>query len=73
VAGGWLLVRRRRAGGAPPVDRSGRDSWRMPRLATLTAPQMSSARKVGMTALRVYLGVAMAVVVIRIIQVAVSH
>jgi Mn2+/Fe2+ NRAMP family transporter len=73
VAGGWLLVRRRRAGGAPPVDRSGRDSWRMPRLATLTAPQMSSARKAGMTALRVYLGVAMAVVVIRIIQVAVSH
>jgi Mn2+/Fe2+ NRAMP family transporter len=73
VAGGWLLVRRRRAGGAPPIDRSGRDSWRMPRLATLTAPQMSSARKAGMTALRVYLGVAMAVVVIRIIQVAVSH
>jgi Mn2+/Fe2+ NRAMP family transporter len=73
VAGGWLLLRRRRAGGAQPIDRSGRDSWRMPRLATLTAPQMSSARKVGMTALRVYLGVAMAVVVIRIVQVAVSH
>jgi Mn2+/Fe2+ NRAMP family transporter len=73
VAGGWLLLRRRRAGGAQPIDRSGRDSWRMPRLATLTAPQMSSARKAGMTALRVYLGVAMAVVIIRIIQVAVSH
>jgi Mn2+/Fe2+ NRAMP family transporter len=73
VTGGWLLLRRWRTGGAEPVDRSGRESWRMPRLATLTTPQMSSARKIGMTALRAYLGVAMAVVVIRIIQVAVSH
>jgi hypothetical protein len=45
----------------------------MPRLVTLTAPPMSSARKIGMTALRVYLGVAMVVVVIRIIQVAATH
>jgi Mn2+/Fe2+ NRAMP family transporter len=73
AAGGWLLLRRRLRGGAEPVDRSGRESWRMPRLVTLSAPPMSSARKIGMTALRVYLGVAMVVVVIRIIQVAAAH
>jgi Mn2+/Fe2+ NRAMP family transporter len=73
LAGAGLLVRRGLRGGAGPVDRAGRDTWRMPRLVTLTAPPMSSARKVGMTALRVYLGVAMVVVVIRIIQVAAAH
>jgi Mn2+/Fe2+ NRAMP family transporter len=73
LAGAGLLVRRGLRGGAGPVDRAGRDTWRMPRLVTLTAPPMSSARKVGMTALRAYLGVAMVVVVIRIIQVAAAH
>jgi hypothetical protein len=34
---------------------------------------MSSARKIGMTALRVYLGVAMVVVIIRIVQVAATR
>ena len=72
-AGGWLLLRRGRRGGTEPVDRSGRESWRMPRLVTLSTPPMSSARKIGMTALRVYLGVAMVMVVIRIIQVAAAH
>jgi Mn2+/Fe2+ NRAMP family transporter len=73
LAGAGLLVRRGLRGGAEPVDRAGRDSWRMPRLVTLTAPPMSSVRKIGMTALRSYLGVAMVVVVIRIIQVAAAH
>src|SRR5580693_8432271 len=70
VAGGWLLLRRGRRGGPEPVDRSGRENWRMPRLATLSTPPMSSARKIGMTALRVYLGVAMVMVVIRVILLA---
>jgi Mn2+/Fe2+ NRAMP family transporter len=73
AGGGWLLLRRGLRGGTEPADRSGRENWRMPRLVTLTAPPMSSARKIGMTALRVYLGVAMVVVVIRIIQVAAAH
>jgi len=73
AGGGWLLLRRGLRGGAEPVDRSGRENWRMPRLVTLTAPPMSPARKIGMTALRAYLGVAMVVVVIRIIQVAAAH
>jgi Mn2+/Fe2+ NRAMP family transporter len=73
AGGGWLLLRRGLRGGAEPVDRTGRENWRMPRLVTLTTPPMSSARKIGMTALRVYLGVAMVVVVIRIIQVAAAH
>jgi hypothetical protein len=73
AGGGWLLLRRGWRGAAEPVDRSGQESWRMPRLVTLTAPPMSSARKIGMTALRVYLGVAIVVVVIRIVQVAAIH
>jgi hypothetical protein len=68
-----MLVRGRAGQKAEPVDRSGREHWRMPRLVTLTAPPMSGSRKVGMTALRVYLGIAMVVVVVRIVQVAAGH
>ncbi|MGH3272986.1 MAG: hypothetical protein ACRDNZ_01500, partial [Streptosporangiaceae bacterium] len=78
LAGGGLLARRAaRAGflrgGGTPIDRTGRESWRMPSLVTLTAPPMSAGRKMGMTALRVYLGVAMVVVVVRLAQVAAGH
>ena len=73
LAGAWMLVRGRAGQKAEPVDRSGREHWRMPRLVTLTAPPMSGSRKVGMTALRVYLGIAMVVVVVRIVQVAAGH
>jgi Mn2+/Fe2+ NRAMP family transporter len=73
LAGAWMLVRGRAGQKAEPVDRSGREHWRMPRLVTLTAPPMSGSRKVGMTALRVYRGIAMVVVVVRIVQVAAGH
>ncbi|WP_125616490.1 NRAMP family divalent metal transporter [Specibacter cremeus] len=56
-----------------PVDRSGRATWRMPPLALLTAPTMSLTRRVGMGMLRGYLLIAMAMVVIRVVQIALGH
>ncbi len=76
AAAGWALTRRLRAPEAarpPAIDRSGRDSWRMPALSLLHRPAMSAGRKVGMSALRLYLAVAMILVVIKIVQLAMAH
>jgi Mn2+/Fe2+ NRAMP family transporter len=77
LAAGCALARRLRAPGAAraavAVDRSGRDSWRMPPLALLQRPAMSVGRKVGMSALRLYLAVAMILVIVKIVQLAVGH
>jgi len=77
AAAGYALVRRVRAGQAPagPVrpDPAERDSWRMPPLALLRRPSMSVGRKIGMSALRLYLGVAMILVILKIVQLALAH
>src|SRR5580693_8791848 len=76
AAGGWALVRARRAfrfGGDVPVDRNGRDHWRMPPLAMLSKPVLSTGRKIGLSALRVYLAIAMILVIVKIVQVALGH
>jgi Mn2+/Fe2+ NRAMP family transporter len=78
LAGAVALARRRHAASAGatadlPVDRAARRNWRMPPLATLTRPPMSAERKVGMSALRLYLGFAMVSVVLRIVQLALGH
>jgi Mn2+/Fe2+ NRAMP family transporter len=73
VAGAWALGRARRALGGVPVDRTGRENWRMPPLAMLSKPVLSTGRKVGLTALRVYLAIAMILVVVKIVQVAIGH
>jgi Mn2+/Fe2+ NRAMP family transporter len=82
LAGAYVLVRgqlRRRAdpggavadgGGSARIDRADRDRWRMPPLATLTVPPMSLGRKLVMTGMWAYVTVAMAVVVIHIVQLA---
>jgi len=72
ITGGYLLLRARR-GHAEPAGRTGRDTWRMPPLDTLPAPVMSAGRKMGLTALRAYLAVAMILVIIKIAQVALGH
>ena len=74
-AAGWALVRRWRSGAAAagPAVRSGREDWRMPPLALLRRPVMSAGRRVGMGALRLYLGVAMILVVVRIATLAAGH
>jgi Mn2+/Fe2+ NRAMP family transporter len=70
VAAGYALTRRR---AQVPVDKSGRENWRMPPLALLRRPPMSTARKVGMGALRLYLAVAMVLVIVKIAEVALAH
>jgi hypothetical protein len=75
LAAGYALGRRllSRGPAAEPIDRTGRDSWRMPPLALLQRPAMSAGRKVGMGALRLYLGVAMILVIVKIVQLAFTH
>ncbi len=72
-AGGWALVRARRAVGGVPVDRTGRDTWRMPPLAMLSKPVLSTGRKIGLSALRAYLAIAMILVIVKIVQLALGH
>jgi Mn2+/Fe2+ NRAMP family transporter len=75
LAAGYAAVRRLRAGPAAtaPVDRADRDSWRMPSLTLLHRPAMSGGRKIGMSALRLYLAVAMVLVIVKIVQLAIGH
>ena len=75
LAAGYALTRRLRAGtpAVAPVDRAGREEWRMPPLALLSRPSISAGRKIGMSALRLYLAVAMILVIIKIVQLAIGH
>ena len=73
IGGAWALARGRRSVGGVAVDRTGRDSWRMPPLAMLAKPAMSTSRKAGLTVLRSYLAIAMILVIVRIVQMAIGH
>ena len=54
----------------PAVDRSQRLTWRMPPIALLERPELSLARRLGLGVLWVYLVLAMAMVVVRVVQIA---
>ena len=56
-----------------PIDRSQRLTWRMPPLTLLARPNLSPGRRVGLTVLRVYLLLAMILVIVRITQLALGH
>ncbi|GGU48150.1 NRAMP family divalent metal transporter [Streptomyces violascens] len=73
LAAGYSFTRRRTGTKEDPIDRTGKENWRMPPLETLTRPTMSTARKIGMGALRTYLLIAMILVVIKIVQVALGQ
>jgi NRAMP (natural resistance-associated macrophage protein)-like metal ion transporter len=75
VLAGYVAARRLRAGtlAAVPIDRTGRDSWRMPPLALLSRPPVPTARRIGMTALRLYLAMATVLVIVKIVQLAIGH
>jgi NRAMP (natural resistance-associated macrophage protein)-like metal ion transporter len=75
VAGGWLAVHRRRhpAPAVEEADLSDRSTWRMPPLALLERPKLSTGRRLGLSVLRGYLIIASALVVVRIIQLALGH
>jgi NRAMP (natural resistance-associated macrophage protein)-like metal ion transporter len=69
-----MFVMRRMSGApkAPPVDRSGQDEWRMPPLDTLPPGGFTPAARVWMTALRLYLLLAGGLVIVRIIELALT-
>jgi Natural resistance-associated macrophage protein len=73
IGGAWALARARRAVGGVPVDRTDRENWRMPPLAMLSKPVMSTSRRVGLTILRSYLAIAMILVVVKLVQMAIGH
>jgi Mn2+/Fe2+ NRAMP family transporter len=73
IGGAWALVRAHRSVGGVPVDRTGRENWRMPPLAMLSKPVMSRGRKAGLTILRSYLAIAMILVVVKLVQLAIGH
>jgi hypothetical protein len=82
LTGVFLLVRRMRsqAGQArasvpaarkpAAIDRSGKENWRMPPLAMLAPARMSLARRVGMAAMWLYLGLAFGAVILRVVEMA---
>jgi NRAMP (natural resistance-associated macrophage protein)-like metal ion transporter len=74
AAAGFLLTGRRRANTATALaNRDSRENWRMPPLALLGKAEFSIGRKIGMAALRLYLAVAMILVIIKIVQIALGH
>ncbi|GAA2242422.1 MULTISPECIES: NRAMP family divalent metal transporter [Kitasatospora] len=73
LAAGYSFTRRRTATKEDEIDRTGRENWRMPPLETLAKPKVSTAYKIGMGALRTYLLVAMILVVVKLIEVALSR
>jgi Mn2+/Fe2+ NRAMP family transporter len=77
VAGGVVTLVHARRSPAPltvaVVESEGRDNWRMPPLNTLTTPLLSRGRKLGLSALRCYLAVAMILVIVKVAEEAIGH
>jgi Mn2+/Fe2+ NRAMP family transporter len=73
ATGAGILLRRRRSAVADlnSVTAADRNTWRMPPLAELGSPVVSTTRKVGLTALRGYLFIAMILVIVKIVLLAV--
>ncbi|HET9059540.1 MAG TPA: NRAMP family divalent metal transporter [Acidimicrobiales bacterium] len=73
VAGAYMLAASKRRHSAVltvPVEWHDRQTWRMPALNLLAKPVVSRSRKVGLGLMRAYLVVAFALVVVKIVQVA---
>jgi hypothetical protein len=75
AAGGWLAIHRRHhpTRVAPQVDKAQRSSWRMPPLTLLARPTLSTGHRLGLSVLRGYLIIASALVVVRIVELALGH
>jgi NRAMP (natural resistance-associated macrophage protein)-like metal ion transporter len=82
AVGAYLMVQSRlrrsalaleQAAASGPVDRlSRRATWRMPPLTMLERPVMSRQRKIGMVTLRCYLLFAFALVIVKVVEVALA-
>jgi len=69
AGGGVVMVRaRKRAPATPPVSAEVRANWRMPPLALLERPVWSRGKTVAMYALRIYLVVAVLMLLVKAIQ-----
>ncbi len=76
VMGVIALVRRARKGPDPELlalSRLEKETWHMPPLAELTRPTWSATRKIGMFTLRLYLVVAVVLMVVKVVQLALGH
>jgi Mn2+/Fe2+ NRAMP family transporter len=73
AVGGWTLVRSLRVQSSVTVDRRDRETWRMPPLNILSKPVMSVGRRVTLAVMGSYMGIAMVLVIVRIIQLALAH
>jgi Mn2+/Fe2+ NRAMP family transporter len=74
AAGGWVWLGRRKRPAAPErLTRAQRESWPMAPIALLERPRPSAKRRVGLSAMRAYLVVAVLLLVIRSIQLAAGH
>lgn len=61
------------SGKAEPIDRTGREAWRMPPLAELTPGVLRPGERLWMGALRLYLVAAGGLVLVRIVHLAFAH
>ncbi|RAS19364.1 NRAMP family divalent metal transporter [Paraburkholderia bryophila] len=76
-----LVVRKRRLDAAngmaretePTYAKGARDTWRMPPLEDLPAPQLTMSKRVWMGVLRGYLIVAVALVIVKVVQMTLLH
>jgi Mn2+/Fe2+ NRAMP family transporter len=75
LTGALMLIRRMRTPSVAtlPIDRSNRASWRMPPLTLLDRPVISTSRKLAMSAMWLYIGVTIILVIVRIVELAVTH
>ena len=67
------FVLARRDGLRPPIDRTGRATWRMPPLDELAPARISKAAGAWMMLLRGYLVLAAGMVAVRVVQLALGH
>jgi len=70
---GWTVSNVSRRGKLEAIDRTGRESWRMPPIGELPPPAMTGLTKAWMTVLRGYLVFAGGLVLVRIGQLVLGH
>jgi len=63
-----VLIRRHKRVVEPVLDRSLRDTWRMPPLDTLEPQNMTLATRIWMAVLRGYLVIAVGLVIVKVVQ-----
>ena len=58
----------RHRGAAAEIDRTGAENWRMPPLAELGKTELSAGKRIGMGALRSYLVISAALVIVKVVE-----